>query len=112
MSWTRKLVQRYMLTLIRDDEDVLQYVWSYESYGFYSVYPFGLQFGMLHKYLAEVEHLLGPITRHLFSEAYRLLMDYIAPSLCVTEPGIPNSEIDQKIKKYVERYVMSTLNLY
>jgi hypothetical protein len=29
-----------MLTLVRDDEDVLQHVWSYGSYASCIVYPF------------------------------------------------------------------------
>jgi hypothetical protein len=40
--------------------------------------------------------------RPLISEAYRLLMDCIVPSFCVAEPGVTDSEIDQKIKKYDE----------
>jgi hypothetical protein len=41
-----------------------------------------------------------------------LLMDCIVPSVCVTEAGVPDSMIDRKIKKYSERYRMSTLFLY
>jgi hypothetical protein len=44
-----------------------------------------------------------------FFEAYHLLMDYIVPSVCVTESDVPDLETDQKIKKYVERYRMPTL---
>jgi hypothetical protein len=36
----RKLVQCCMLTLVWDDEDVLQHVWSYEPYALCIVYPF------------------------------------------------------------------------
>jgi hypothetical protein len=49
---------------------------------------------------------------HLFFKAYHLLMDCIVPSVCVTEQGIPDSEMDWKIKKYAKRCGMLTLNLY
>jgi hypothetical protein len=48
----------------------------------------------------------------LFRGLSFLLLGCIAPSICVTMLGIPDSEIDQKIMTRVERLKMATLYVY
>jgi hypothetical protein len=45
----------------------------------------------------------------LFRVLSFLLMDCIVSLVCVTESGVPNSDIDQKTMTYDERYEMATL---
>jgi hypothetical protein len=86
-----------MSTLIWDDENVLQHILSYMSYASDSVYLFGadraccpmLSWGRASNQIGYA----SPLFRGLLF----LLMDYIVPSICVTESGIPNSEIDRKM---------------
>jgi hypothetical protein len=47
----------------------------------------------------------------LYDEAYHMLMDYIAHSIYVTEPDVPNSKRDRKIRSF-GKYEITKLNLY
>jgi hypothetical protein len=55
-----------MPTLIQDDENVLQHVWSYKPYASGSVDPFGAV-QKIFQYLARVKHVTRLGTRHFFA---------------------------------------------
>jgi hypothetical protein len=91
-----------MSTLIWDDKNILQHVWSYKPHVFDSIYPFGASWAT-YPILTRVKHLTRSGMCHSFFRGLSFsLMGYIAPSICVTESGIPDSELDQKIMKYDE----------
>jgi hypothetical protein len=99
-----------MSTLVQDDENVLQHVQLYKSYASDNVYPFGADREGC-PIVSWVKHLTR--TCHPFLRGLSfLLVACISPSVCVTESGIPDSEIDRKIMKYAERCNLATPYLY
>jgi hypothetical protein len=101
-----------MSTLIRDDKNLLQHVWSHKPYASGSVYPFGANrknYPMLS--WGKVSDPIGNVSPLLRGLSF-LPLGCSAPSVCVTMPSVPDLEIDQKIMEYVERYTPATLYLY
>jgi hypothetical protein len=74
----RKLVPHCLSTLIRDDEYILQHVWSYKLYASGNVYTFVADQETT-RCLAGVKCLTRLGMRHLFSEAYHFCCWSIKP---------------------------------
>jgi hypothetical protein len=107
----RRPVQRCMSTLARDDEYVLQHVWSYKPYASGSVHLFGADWNFFPILsLSEASNQIRN-TSLLFRRLSFLLLCWLSPLVCVTKADIPDLEIDRKIMKYAKRRKMETLYL-
>jgi hypothetical protein len=83
-----------MSTLVRDDKNILQHVWSYKLYVSHNIYPFCADLeNCLILSWSKISDQIGNASP-LFRGLSFLLLDYVAHSVCHTESDVPNSEID------------------
>jgi hypothetical protein len=108
----RRLAQYCMSTLVQDDENILQHVWSYKLYVSDSIYSFGADQGIFPILSwGKASNQVGNTSPLLRGLSF-LLLGCPNPLVYVTKSNIPDLEIDRKIMKYTERYKMATLFLY